>query len=303
MMLSRFLRFRLANPEKHHCCRDRLFPSIYFHGIQPSGSVNSYACLDAHMRGPHCRNFSLAQNRALIRSTIAQAVRSAAPAATSTAVSDQGAAVANSKPVLPYMWQYCDSMFPCFQNGTFPLTRWGLETSMRLPYEIGASGLVIWVDQEEATRRPELERLVASETGPLASELLQSVATCAAQHCSGHGRCQTIPPLPPPPPLPPTPPQPPPTGCLKSCDLTPCGKCATGCPTDSKPCKLPDGRVSSKNECLCNANKSPCRGNLTRCPPRLSRRPRYHSVVGETAKCACDDGWTGNRCAISVFSR
>lgn len=268
---------------------DRLFPSIYFQGIQPSGSINSYACIDAHFRGARCRNYTLAQNRAMMHSTIAQAMRSAAPVATSTAV--QGTVSAKSKPVLPYMWQYCDSLFPCFQNSTFSLTRWGLETSMRMPYDLGAAGLVIWVDAEEANRLPELERLVASETGPLVRELLDSAATCATQQCSGHGRCQTLPPLPLPPPLPPAPPAPPPPGCLKSCALTPCGKCATGCPSDSIRCRMPDGRATSKNECICNEDKIPCRGNLTLCPP-----PPPTLTVALTTKCVCDPGFSGSRC-------
>jgi hypothetical protein len=267
---------------------DRLFPSIYFQGIQPSGSINSYACMDAHFRGARCRNYTLAQNRAMIHSTIAQAMRSAAPAASTNV---QGTAPVKGKPVLPYMWQYCDSLFPCFQNSTFSLTRWGLEASMRLPYDLGAAGLVIWVDAEEANRLPELHRLVASETGPLARELLDSVATCATQQCSGHGRCQTLPALPPPPPLPPAPPAPPPPGCLKSCALTPCGKCATGCPSDSKGCRMPDGRAASKNECVCNEDKILCKGNLTLCPP-----PPPTLTVTLKTKCVCDPGYSGAGC-------
>ena len=67
-------------------------------------------------------------------------------------------------------------MFPCNKNSTFHLTGWGLQASMVLPFELGAKGLVIWVDAEEVHRLPELEKLVSEETGPLARELQQSVA-------------------------------------------------------------------------------------------------------------------------------
>ena len=179
---------------------------------------------------------------------------------------------------------------------------------MSLPYELGAAGVVVWVDMEETTRTAELEGLVrlhinprgdslrvrfyrvvwsarralvscglsrtsierhalttmfglraqvSTETGPLAQELLRSIANCSTQHCSGHGRCQQLPSLPA------FPPVPAPPGCLKSCDATPCGECATGCPPDEKSCKLPSGRVSSRNLCLCNDHHTQCRGNAT----------------------------------------
>ena len=101
------------------------------------------------------------------------------------------------------MWQYCDRMFPCNLNSTFHLTqsvlsillhtvcpsfrvrflhalprllrewqilntdiasRYGLRTSMALPFELGAAGVVVWVDVEETARTTELEGLVRFNT-------------------------------------------------------------------------------------------------------------------------------------------
>ena len=116
--------------------------------------------------------------------------------------------------------------------------------------------------------------------------------------CAGNlTRCQ---PLPPPSPLPPLPPPSPSPGCLKNCSETPCGACATGCPTDGRPCKLPSGRDSSRHECKCNKDEhSQCAGNLRKC------RPPFPSPQGSMAseqldaggvQCICFQGYVGRSC-------
>jgi hypothetical protein len=43
-------------------------------------------------------------------------------------------------------------------------SRYGLRTSMALPFELGAAGVVVWVDVEETARTTELEGLVRFNT-------------------------------------------------------------------------------------------------------------------------------------------
>lgn len=129
---------------------------------------------------------------------------------------------------------------------------------------------------------------VSGTTGPLARELLRSIAECSTQQCSGHGRCRQLPSLPGFPPLPAPP------GCLRTCDATPCGRCVTGCPPDEKACKLPSGQASSRNLCLCNEHHTQCRGNISLCPPHPV--PPAPAPVPRTVACVCDPGYTGAHC-------
>jgi hypothetical protein len=241
---------------------DSLFPEMYPRGVTGNSSINNYRCLAEHLSGPHCLNITLEEHRARIRSIVAQAVR-AADGVTK---------------VVPYFWQFCNSAeFPCYANGSFALSQWGIEASLHLPYELGADGLVIWVDVEERQRITELTALATHVTGPLGQQLLTGSKTCSSQHCSSHGRCH---PLPPSPPLPPLPPPSPPPGCLKHCSDTPCGACATGCPTDGKACQLPSGRDASRNGCACNAHQDPCRSGL----------PRFRSLTLLFRTCPLTEG-------------
>ena len=176
---------------------DALYPEMYPLSITGNTSANNYRCLAEHLSGPHCRNISLEEHRARIRSIVAKTVRAAAGKAK----------------VIPYFWQLCGSgPFPCYSNGSVFLNEWGIEAALRLPYELGADEQVIWVDVEEQKWIAKLTELATHVTGPIGKQLLDEARTCSSQHCSSHGRCQ---PLPPPSPLPPLPPPSPSQGCLK----------------------------------------------------------------------------------------
>ena len=185
---------------------DTLYPEIYPPSVGPDEGFKTeharnrarYLCqynlTNPHTPAalkPHCRTVSLAMLRAGIRSTIGQAVRSAASVGTRH----------NRTPmVIPYLWQWCGTAFPCFEaNASHHLSREGIEASLRLPYELGADAEVIWVGGEEAscknasTGAPaecEAGELLTKMTGPLSQQLLEEAAQCSTQHCSGHGRCR-----------------------------------------------------------------------------------------------------------------
>jgi hypothetical protein len=185
---------------------DTLYPEIYPPSVGPDEGFKTeharnrarYLCqynlTNPHTPAalkPHCRSVSLAMLRAGIRSTIGQAVRSAA----SVAVRH------NRTPmVIPYLWQWCGTAFPCFEaNASHYLSRDGIEASLRLPYELGADAEVIWVGGEEAscknasTGAPaecEAGELLTKVTGPLGEKLIEEATQCSMQHCSGHGRCR-----------------------------------------------------------------------------------------------------------------
>jgi hypothetical protein len=107
--------------------------------------------------------------------------------------------------VIPYFWQYCSNsaVFPCYaSNHSFHLGRDGINAALRLPYELGADGLVLWIDSEETKRTSELTALLNNITGPLGKQLIDEATKCSAKWCSSNGRCHPLPPsgtAPPPP--------------------------------------------------------------------------------------------------------
>ena len=172
---------------------DALYPNIYPSSIAPGTTAEQYKCLSVpRLQGPPCRNVTLNDWRATIRSTVGQAVRSAKASPT-------------NPEVIPYFWQYCSNsaVFPCYaSNHSFHLGRDGINAALRLPYELGADGLVLWIDSEETKRTSELTALLNNITGPLGKQLIDEATKCSAKWCSSNGRCHPLPPsgtAPPPP--------------------------------------------------------------------------------------------------------
>ena len=111
-----------------------------------------------------------------------------------------------------------------------------------------------------------------------------------------HPSCSSLPPSPPrgmPPPLPS------PSGCLKSCSDTPCGRCATGCSAGTN-CKTPSGRASSFNECTCNFRNTTCDQGLALCPPPPFPSPPPKLEPWGKVLCKCDPGFSGPRCSVKI---
>jgi hypothetical protein len=182
---------------------DILFPSVYMMSVAPRSHgyillKSTLACDrgDDGLRwaGPHCSNNSIEVQRAGLRSVIGQALRSAA------------AVDLPSKPtVVPFIWNFCSicnsahsNCAPCYQNSSldlnasFHINRWGIEASLRIPYELGAAGVLVWVDQEENSETQQLESVLHGTTGPIGKQLLGEIAECSLANCSGHGRCQPL---------------------------------------------------------------------------------------------------------------
>ena len=66
-----------------------------------------------------------------------------------------------------------------------------VQAGLAVPYEQGAAGVVIYVEQEDVTQPAALAKQLATVTGPAGQALLAHVQACAA-HCSGHGRCMPL---------------------------------------------------------------------------------------------------------------
>ena len=177
---------------------DILFPSAYMMSVDPRShgyilGLSSLQCDLNHWVGPPCANSTLAVQRAGLRSIIGQALRASA-------------AVENKPPVIPFVWQFCSvcnsmntNCAPCYQNASaagwnasFHLNRWGIEASLTVPYELGAAGVLVWVDVEEANKPQAVASVLQDITGPIGQRLLGDIADCSRANCSGHGRCQPL---------------------------------------------------------------------------------------------------------------
>jgi alpha-galactosidase len=237
---------------------DTLYPSMYPKSIAPQTTAAQYQCLSVpHMQGLPCLNVTLNEWRAAIRSTVGQAVRSAT------------ASPAKPK-VLPYFWQYCDQAnFPCYSsNASFHLGREGIAAALRLPYELGADGQVLWVDSEETKRTGELKTLLETVTGPLGEELISAATDCSAQWCSGKGRCHPLPAPAGPPTIQPT------CTCFEghgpSCNATLPSQKSDDTTKASQMVHVSDDACSTPADCHLNGD---CVAGRCRCDPRWRGSP------------------------------
>lgn len=177
---------------------DILFPSAYLMSIDPRShgyilGLSGLQCDLNHWSGPPCTNHSLAVQRAGLRSIIGQALRSSA-------------AVERKPPVVPFIWQFCSvcnsmntNCAPCYNNistagwnESFHVNQWGIEASLTVPYELGAAGVVVWVDIEEVNQPQRVASVLHDITGPIGQRLLGEIADCSRANCSGHGRCAPL---------------------------------------------------------------------------------------------------------------
>eukprot|EP01047_Picozoa_sp_COSAG01_P080756 COSAG01_NODE_15827_length_1295_cov_1.573579_1_plen_366_part_10 len=163
---------------------DILFPSAYLMSVDPRShgyilALSSLQCDLHHWAGPPCANHTLALQRAGLRSIIGQALRASA-------------AVERHPPVIPFVWQFCSvcnsrntNCAPCYQNisavgwnESFHINRWGMEASLTIPYELGAAGVLVWVDIEEVHQPKMVEHVLQNITGPIGRSLLDDIAKC-----------------------------------------------------------------------------------------------------------------------------
>eukprot|EP01084_Bolivina_argentea_P251216 421266_1 len=88
--------------------------------------------------------------------------------------------------VYPFMWQE-------YRNHTY-LSETDLNISIKLPYNLGAKGLIIWGNQSDSyvQQNSTLWKYFDAETGPITYEVVEYVNQCAQKHCSGHGRCVSL---------------------------------------------------------------------------------------------------------------
>lgn len=86
--------------------------------------------------------------------------------------------------VIPYMWQK-------YHNGTTLLTEQDLNISVKVPYNVGINQLIIWGDSKNVSTDP-LWSYLNTESGPIIQSVVQTINECATEHCSGHGRCESL---------------------------------------------------------------------------------------------------------------
>ena len=81
---------------------------------------------------------------------------------------------------------------PADLNRSFTINQWGIAASLAIPYELGAAGVVVWVDDEEIHHITQLKSVLTNATGPIGERLLSEIAECSRVNCSNHGRCQPL---------------------------------------------------------------------------------------------------------------
>jgi hypothetical protein len=52
------------------------------------------------------------------------------------------------------------------------INRWGIEASLRVPYELGAAGVLVWVDDEAILHTEQLKSVVEEFTGPIGVQVI-----------------------------------------------------------------------------------------------------------------------------------
>jgi hypothetical protein len=97
-------------------------------------------------------------------------------------------------PVLPYQWSFFhNSLDGKYGDGLVPLNATEQAWEFSLPYEAGASGVVMWDCPQSFNKRVNQTReLIETEVGPLALSIVQRSAECARKFCSGHGTCTPL---------------------------------------------------------------------------------------------------------------
>jgi hypothetical protein len=120
-------------------------------------------------------------------------VREAMRAATMGAQANGPGSVA--APVIPFAWQYYLGV-PPGMNSSHLISVSELQSSLTIPYKLGATGVAIWFDEEVnapsggSARYPgNVTSYYLTNTAPLAKSLLATAASCSAARCAGHGRC------------------------------------------------------------------------------------------------------------------
>ena len=51
------------------------------------------------------------------------------------------------------------------------INRWGIAASLRIPYELGAAGVLVWVDDEAVLHKKQLESVLEGITGPIGKQV------------------------------------------------------------------------------------------------------------------------------------
>ena len=157
-----------------------IFPSLY---LEPFCATNASSVTVAD-----CAS----RNAAFIKGVVSEAKRAAILGARSRGPD------AAPAPVIPFVWQYYLGAPPGSNTSTH-ISVAELESSFRLPYELGADGVVLWFDAEsdhpDARFPPQgnypgnTTEYYIQHTGPLVRHLLAEAGQCSQKNCSNHGRC------------------------------------------------------------------------------------------------------------------
>jgi hypothetical protein len=91
--------------------------------------------------------------------------------------------------VYPYMWQWYSGPNDANKASLSDADR---HIVMTAPYDAGAAGVIIWVDDEAINHPQALKKYATEKTGPEAQAFVAAVEACAKANCSDHGTCVPI---------------------------------------------------------------------------------------------------------------